>query len=67
MTFHSRSKALVHSASLSGADILSIHGLGTAQMISAGREGAEEAAAERGVDESGRTKLGGYLCAYQHG
>ena len=26
-------------------------------MISAGREGAEEAAAERGVDESGRTKL----------
>ena len=48
-------KGAVHSASLSGADILSIHGLGTAQMISAGREGAEEAAADRGVDESGRT------------
>ena len=50
-------KGAVHSASLSGADILSIHGLGTAQMIAAGREGAEEAAVERGVDESGRTKL----------
>jgi orotidine-5'-phosphate decarboxylase len=42
------------SASLTGADILSIHGLGGAQMIAEGRAGAEEAAAERGGE---RTKL----------
>ena len=41
-------------ASLTGADILSIHGLGGAQMISEGRAGAEEAAAERGGE---RTRL----------
>jgi orotidine-5'-phosphate decarboxylase len=43
-----------HSASLGGADILSIHGLGGAQMIAEGRAGVEEAAAERGGD---RTRL----------
>ena len=43
-----------YSASLSGADILSIHGLGGAAMIAEGRAGAEEAAAERGGD---RTRL----------
>ena len=43
-----------YSASLGGADILSIHGLGGAAMISEGRLGAEEAAAERGGD---RTRL----------
>ena len=42
------------SASLTGADILSIHGLGGAQMIVEGRAGAEEAAAERGGE---RTRL----------
>ena len=42
------------SASLTGADILSIHGLGGAQMIAEGRAGAEEAAAERGGE---RTRL----------
>ena len=42
------------SASLTGADILSIHGLGGAAMISEGRKGVEEAAAERGGD---RTRL----------
>lgn len=42
------------SASLCGADILSIHGLGGAQMIAEGRAGAEEGAAERGAE---RTKL----------
>ena len=42
------------SASLTGADILSIHGLGGAQMISEGRAGVEEAAKERGGD---RTRL----------
>lgn len=42
------------SASLTGADILSIHGLGGAAMISEGRAGVEEAAAERGGD---RTRL----------
>ena len=41
-------------ASLTGADILSIHGLGGAQMITEGRAGAEEAAAERGGE---RTRL----------
>lgn len=42
------------SASLTGADILSIHGLGGAQMISEGRAGAEEAAVKRGGE---RTRL----------
>ncbi|MBR2682164.1 MAG: orotidine 5'-phosphate decarboxylase, partial [Atopobiaceae bacterium] len=42
------------SASLTGADILSIHGLGGAAMISEGRAGVEEAAAER---EGARTRL----------
>ncbi len=42
------------SASLTGADILSIHGLGGAQMIAEGRSGVEEAAAERGGE---RTRL----------
>lgn len=43
-----------YAASLSGADILSIHGLGGAQMIAEGRAGAEEAAEQRGGN---RTKL----------
>ena len=42
------------SASLTGADILSIHGLGGAEMIAQGRAGVEEAAEERGGD---RTRL----------
>lgn len=42
------------SASLTGADILSIHGLGGAAMISEGRAGVEEAAAERAGE---RTRL----------
>ncbi len=42
------------SASLTGADILSIHGLGGADMIAQGRAGAEEGAAERGGE---RTRL----------
>ena len=42
------------SASLTGADILSIHGLGGAAMISEGRAGVEEAAQERGGE---RTRL----------
>lgn len=42
------------SASLTGADILSIHGLGGAAMIAEGRAGLEEAAAERGSE---RTRL----------
>ena len=42
------------SASLTGADILSIHGLGGAAMISEGRKGCEEAARERGGE---RTRL----------
>lgn len=41
-------------ASLSGADILSIHGLGGAAMIAEGRAGCEEAAVER---DGNRTKL----------
>lgn len=43
-----------YSASLGGADILSIHGLGGSAMIAEGRAGAEEAAVERGGD---RTRL----------
>lgn len=43
-----------YSASLTGADILSIHGLGGAEMIAQGRAGLEEAAAER---DGRRTKL----------
>ena len=42
------------SASLTGADILSIHGLGGADMIAQGRVGCEEAASERGGE---RTRL----------
>ena len=40
----------VRSASMTGADIISIHGLGTAPMVEAARKGAEEAAAERAGD-----------------
>ena len=44
----------VRAASLTGADILSIHGLGSSAMIAAARTGAEEAAEQRGGD---RTRL----------
>lgn len=44
----------VRSASLSGADILSIHGLGSSAMIAKARTGAEAAAVESGRE---RTKL----------
>lgn len=44
----------VRAASLTGADILSIHGLGSSAMIAAARAGAEQAAAERGGE---RTRL----------
>ena len=44
----------VRSASLTGADILSIHGLGSSAMVAAARKGAEEAAELRGGD---RTRL----------
>ena len=37
-------KGAVRSAALTGADIISIRGLGTAAMVAAAREGAEEAA-----------------------
>ena len=47
-------RGAAYSASLSGADILSIHGLGGAQMIEEGRKGTEEAAEERSGE---RTKL----------
>lgn len=47
-------RGAAYAASLCGADILSIHGLGGAQMIAEGRKGAEEAAAER---DGERTKL----------
>ncbi len=47
-------RGAAYSASLSGADILSIHGLGGAQMIAEGRAGAEDAAEQRGGN---RTKL----------
>ncbi len=47
-------RGAAYAASLSGADILSIHGLGGAAMIAEGRAGAQEAAAERGGN---RTRL----------
>ena len=42
----------VCAASLTGADILSIHGLGSSAMIAAARKGAEEAAEQRGGDRA---------------
>lgn len=42
------------SASLTGADILSIHGMGGAEMVAKAREGVERAAESRGGD---RTRL----------
>ncbi len=47
-------KGAAYSASLTGADILSIHGLGGAAMIAEGRTGVEEAAQER---DGERTRL----------
>lgn len=47
-------RGAAYSASLTGADILSIHGLGGAAMIAEGRKGVEEAAEERGGE---RTRL----------
>ncbi len=43
-------KGAVRSAALTGADIISIHGLGTSAMVAAAREGAEEAAQITGRD-----------------
>lgn len=45
-------RGAAYAASLTGADILSIHGLGGAAMIAEGRAGAEEAAAQRDGDRS---------------
>ncbi|MGI6229622.1 MAG: orotidine-5'-phosphate decarboxylase [Tractidigestivibacter sp.] len=47
-------RGAVESASLTGADILSIHGLGSSAMVAAAREGAEAAAEKTGRD---RTRL----------
>lgn len=47
-------KGAVRSASLTGADMVSVHGLGGAEMVAAAREGAEEAAVLRG---GRRTKI----------
>ena len=41
-------RGAVESASLSGADILSIHALGSSAMVAAAREGVEAAAKGRG-------------------
>lgn len=46
-----------HAASMVGADILSIHGLGGADMVAQARKGVEEAAAERSLAADGRTRL----------
>lgn len=43
-------KGAVCSAALTGADIISIHGLGSSAMIAAAREGADEAAETTGRD-----------------
>jgi orotidine-5'-phosphate decarboxylase len=47
-------RGAARSASLTGADLLSIHGLGSSAMVRQAREGVEEAAKERGGD---RTRL----------
>lgn len=47
-------RGAVRAASLTGADLITLHGLGSATMLAAGREGAEEAAAETGCK---RTQL----------
>lgn len=41
-------RGAARSASLAGADLMSVHGLGSGAMLAACREGAEEAAEERG-------------------
>ena len=41
-------RGAARSASLAGADLLTVHGLGSRAMLEAAREGVEEAAAERG-------------------
>lgn len=46
-------RGAARSASLTGADLLSIHGLGSSAMVRQAREGVEEAAEERGE----RTRL----------
>jgi orotidine-5'-phosphate decarboxylase len=48
-------KGAARSASLTGADILSIHGLGSSAMVAQARAGVEEAARETG---RARTRLG---------
>ena len=47
-------RGAVEAASLTGADIISIHGLGSSAMVAAAREGAEAAADARGGE---RTRL----------
>ena len=47
MTFRIRCAAAARSASLAGADLLSVHGLGSGAMLAACREGAEEAREDR--------------------
>ena len=42
-------RGAARSAALAGADLMSVHGLGSGAMLSACREGAEEAAELRGV------------------
>lgn len=41
-------RGAAHSAALAGADLLSVHGLGSGAMLAACREGADQAAALRG-------------------
>ncbi len=47
-------RGAAHSASCTGADLLSIHGMGSSAMVSEARAGVEEAAAQRGGN---RTRL----------
>ena len=47
-------RGAARSASLTGADLLSIHGMGSSEMVRQARAGVEDAAGERGDD---RTRL----------
>ena len=45
-------RGAARAASLAGADLLSVHGLGGADMVAAARDGVEEAAAESGRERT---------------
>ena len=49
-------RGAARSASLTGADLLSIHGMGSSEMVRQARAGVEDAAGERGGDRTRHRK-----------